>query len=98
MSEKEFADTELSISVLSPPQRVDFAGEQELLGTLRPGTDGLTIMTGALRATFLPAVWDSLPEARSFLAHLKKKAGISANQQIEQAWRYSTESFSRLPA
>ena len=49
---------------------------------------------GGLRATFLPSVWDSLPEAGPFLAALKGKAGIPPDLPPEKAFRYTAESFS----
>jgi AMMECR1 domain-containing protein len=52
------------------------ADEDELLAQLRPAVDGVTIEYGYARATFLPQVWESLPEPRRFLAELKRKAGL----------------------
>ncbi len=83
------------VSVLSPREPLDIRDEEELLRLLRPGVDGLVIAQGHRRATFLPSVWDSLPEPAEFLAHLKRKAGIPSGPSREalQAWRYTTESF-----
>jgi hypothetical protein len=86
---------EIHLSVLSPHQPVAFGDESELLRQLRPGIDGLLIACGQRRATFLPSVWESLPEPAQFLAHLKLKAGIAevpAGERL-RAWRYTTESF-----
>lgn len=82
------------ISVLSPHSPIRFTSEDELLAALRPGTDGLVIEGRGRRATFLPSVWESLPEPGSFLAHLKTKAGLAAGEAVERAWRYTTESVS----
>ena len=38
------------------------ADETDLINQLRPGIDGLVILAGGRRATFLPTVWESLPE------------------------------------
>jgi AMMECR1 domain-containing protein len=43
---------------------------------LRPGVDGLILEEGFRRGTFLPVVWESLPNPRDFLRHLKAKAGL----------------------
>jgi AmmeMemoRadiSam system protein A len=91
----EVAGLELEISVLSPLTPLAAASEAELLAALRPGTDGLVLVEGARRATFLPAVWRQLPEPRSFLAHLKHKAGLPADHWSPaiRFLRYTVEEF-----
>jgi AmmeMemoRadiSam system protein B/AmmeMemoRadiSam system protein A len=76
---EEWPHVDVSISVLTPPIEIAFASEEELLALLRPGIDGLILTEGPRRGLFLPQVWDSLPEPRAFLAHLKRKAGLSPN-------------------
>jgi MEMO1 family protein len=89
----EYENIDLSISVLTPQRAIAFTTETELLNQLRAGRDGLTILKGAHKATFLPAVWESILDANNFLAQLKLKAGIRADEQADKAWRYSAESF-----
>ena len=62
---------------------------------VRPGEDGLVLQDGPNRGTFLPSVWQTLPEPMSFLAHLKQKAGLAANHWSPtlEVLRYGTESF-----
>jgi AMMECR1 domain-containing protein len=62
---------------------------------LRPGVDGLIIEEGFRRGTFLPSVWEQLPDAREFLRHLKLKAGLPVNYWSEtvQVSRYTTHGF-----
>ncbi|HET7879372.1 MAG TPA: AmmeMemoRadiSam system protein A, partial [Acetobacteraceae bacterium] len=72
----ELPGLELSISVLTPPQPMVFAGEADLLRQLRPGIDGLIIEDADRRALFLPGVWEEVPDARQFLSLLKLKAGL----------------------
>jgi AmmeMemoRadiSam system protein A len=74
----ELGDLEISVSLLSLLEPLCVDSEAELLAALRPGVDGLVLLEGAKRATFLPAVWDSLPTPRDFLAQLMHKAGLSA--------------------
>ncbi len=64
------------ISILSPPLPMSCTSEEELLAALRPGVDGLVLREGLHSATFLPAVWESLPEPKDFLRELKHKAGL----------------------
>ncbi len=71
VGEHELAAVSLEISVLSPPERMTVADEEGLLAQLRPGTDGLFIMAPGRRATFLPKVWERVPDPRQFLiAHV----------------------------
>lgn len=64
------------ISILSPPEAMSFASEEDLLSQIRPGIDGLILEDGPRRGTFLPAVWESLPDTATFWAHLKRKANL----------------------
>ena len=75
----EFAATWVEVSLLSPSESLKFTGEEDLLRQLNPGVDGLTIDYERHRATFLPQVWESLPDPRGFLATLKRKAGLAAD-------------------
>jgi AmmeMemoRadiSam system protein A len=91
----ELAQLTLHIAILSPPQPLSFESEEALLAQLRPGVDGLVLRLGGRRATFLPSVWENLPEPYMFLAQLKQKAGLpldfwSAELQVD---RYTAESF-----
>jgi AmmeMemoRadiSam system protein A len=95
LTRDEYADLDVHISVLSPLERVPVTSERELLSVLRPQVDGLLLQVGAARATFLPAVWDSLPDPVEFIQQLKLKAGWRIDfwsPQLE-VWRYQTESF-----
>jgi AmmeMemoRadiSam system protein A len=76
LSAKEYAQLHYHISILSTPEPVKFKDEQDLLAQLRPGIDGLVLEEGLYRGTFLPQVWESLPEPKTFLRHLKQKAGL----------------------
>lgn len=85
----------ISLSVLSPLTPLPVASEAELLSALRTGEDGLVLQAGEHRATFLPAVWESLPTPERFLAELKRKAGLPSHYWSDEVrfWRYHTESF-----
>lgn len=92
----EWPETGLEISVLSQPVRCDVRDQLELLEVLRPGVDGVILQAGARRSTFLPAVWEQLPEPSQFIRHLKLKAGWPVDfwPADLQVWLYTTESFS----
>ena len=87
------------VSVLSPLEALDVASETELLAALRPGVDGLVIGAGPRRATFLPAVWASLPDPRDFLRHLQAKARLPPGEWLPgtRALRYTAFEFGRDP-
>jgi AmmeMemoRadiSam system protein A len=72
----EFEAVSVEVSLLSAGERLDVRDEEDLLGRLRPNIDGLVLEYGRHRATFLPQVWESLPESREFLMALKRKAGL----------------------
>ena len=72
----EFLATSVEVSLLSPPQAFAVFDEADLARQLRPGVDGIVLQYEARRATFLPQVWDMLPEPREFIAALKQKAGL----------------------
>jgi AmmeMemoRadiSam system protein A len=66
----------VEVSLLSPPAPLPAASEAEAIERLRPGVDGVILEDGPARSTFLPQVWEQLPEPRRFLAYLKQKAGL----------------------
>ncbi len=86
----ELDGLEVSVSVLTPHEAMNFTDEADLLRQLRPHIDGLIIKDGKHGALFLPSVWEQLPEPRAFLAHLKQKAGLSVGHWSPafQAWRF----------
>ena len=72
----EYEAVAVEISLLSADERLNVRDEADLLARLRPNVDGLVLEYGHHRATFLPQVWESLPEPRDFLVALKRKAGL----------------------
>lgn len=84
LSAKELNFTEIEISLLSATQFIDFSNEQEALAQLRPGIDGVVFEYGAYRSTFLPQVWQQLPDTTEFVAHLKHKAGLSPDFWVDE--------------
>lgn len=77
LSASERKRLDIKISVLTPPEPLAVASEADLLERIRPYRDGLILEEGYHRGTFLPAVWESLPEPSDFVRHLKQKAGLS---------------------
>jgi AmmeMemoRadiSam system protein A len=86
----EYPRADVKISVLSEPEALEVAGEDELIAALRPGVDGLIIAAGGRRATFLPAVWATLPDRLAFVHQLERKAGMRGWPRGARAWRYTS--------
>jgi len=95
LAEHEFDAIRLEVSVLTPLTPMAVADEADLLGQLSPGIDGLVIVDEGRRATFLPKVWESLPEPIQFLRQLKRKCGLDADYWSEhlEFHRYRTTSY-----
>jgi AmmeMemoRadiSam system protein A len=75
----ELAHLSVEVSLLSPPEPFPVESEEDAVARLRPGVDGVILEHGPARSTFLPQVWEQLPDPRQFLAYLKQKAGLQAN-------------------
>ena len=91
----EVSTVHIEISVLSPLTALTVDDEDDLLERLQPGVDGLVLTSGLRRATFLPKVWEQLPCPRTFVAALKRKAGLPEDFWSERIglYRYHTETF-----
>lgn len=92
----EFQGIDLEVSVLTPMETMHVSDEADLLGQLQPGVDGLVIAEGSRRATFLPKVWENLPEPGQFIAQLKAKCGLPFDYWSPRLefLRYRTTSWS----
>ncbi|HEB27022.1 MAG TPA: AmmeMemoRadiSam system protein A [Porticoccus sp.] len=95
ITREEVAELHIEISALTEPMPLSFSSEADLLAQLVPGKDGLVIEKGSHRATFLPTVWESIPDQTQFLEQLKLKAGLSIDfwSNKLKAWRYHTVCF-----
>mgnify|MGYP001766324031 CR=1 FL=1 len=76
LAEVELDQVEIEVSVLTEPQPLSYSAPLDLLQKLRPHVDGVIVRQGYASATFLPQVWDQLPNAEDFLGHLCLKAGL----------------------
>ncbi len=75
----EWENVHIEISILTEPKSLTYTDGKDLLNKLRPGIDGVIIKKGFHQSTFLPQVWDQLPDKKAFLNHLCLKAGLSEN-------------------
>jgi AmmeMemoRadiSam system protein A len=97
LCEVELVSLEVQLSILGPLERLHVDSETALLAALLAKVDGLVLREGALRATFLPAVWEELPDPREFVAELKRKAGLSRSYWSSSLVfeRYTVQSVKR---
>ena len=79
LTAEEFNTIRVEVSLLSPMQRLAVESEADALAALRPMIDGVVLEYGQHKATFLPQVWEQLPDPAIFLAQLKRKAGLPAD-------------------
>ena len=93
--ENEYEHIDIKISVLGNPEKINFINEEDLLKKIRPNIDGLILEHGYNRGTFLPSVWEQLPDKNKFLNHLKIKAGFTSDwwDNAVKISRYETFSF-----
>lgn len=76
LTASEYAGVRIEVSLLTEPVPLDFVDEADAVARLRPGVDGVILSAAGRRGTFLPQVWDELPDPADFWAHLKRKAGL----------------------
>lgn len=79
LSAEELPLTRVEVSLLTPAEPMSFTSEADALAQLHPNVDGVIFTAGHHRSTFLPQVWEQLPDPAVFMAHLKQKAGLPAS-------------------
>ena len=79
LTEYELDRVEIEISILSVPEKLTADSNIEMVNMLRPGIDGVILLAGYQHSTFLPQVWEQLPDRESFMTHLCMKAGASGD-------------------
>jgi AmmeMemoRadiSam system protein B/AmmeMemoRadiSam system protein A len=91
----ELGKIKVEISALTKPQPLHYSDPEDLLRKLRPGIDGVILQKGPYQSTFLPQVWEQLPDKVMFLEHLSLKGGMdrdgwrTANVKIYQAVHFA---------
>ena len=90
LNETELLDLEISVSILSSIERIQFKDERDLLSKIYP--HGVIISDRDRRAVYLPVVWEQLPERNVFLNSLKEKAGLPSNyfSRTLEAYKFDT--------
>jgi AmmeMemoRadiSam system protein A len=79
---EELADLDIEVSLLTVPEKLDYSDSKDLLRQIVPFRHGVIVEKGHHRATFLPQVWEQLPDPASLLTQLCLKARLDPD-----AWR-----------
>ena len=80
LSKKEWPKVKIEISILTDPKPLEYSDADDMLKKIRPNVDGVIIKKGFYQATFLPQVWEQLPDKKEFFSHLCLKAGMDGNE------------------
>ncbi|NTW51657.1 MAG: AmmeMemoRadiSam system protein B [Chlorobiaceae bacterium] len=94
----EWPDVQIELSLLGPKQQIVFTSQADALGQLQGGVDGIIFEFNQHRSTFLPQVWEQLPDPRQFMAHLKLKAGLPQDfwSDAIRLYRYHVRKWSEI--
>lgn len=76
LTKTELPEIDLEISVLTVPEVLEYEDGADLKSKLKPGVHGVILSQGWHQSTFLPQVWDQLPDTEAFLGHLCRKGGM----------------------
>ena len=79
MEKNELTTVDIEISVLTVPKALDFENGEDLKKKLLPGVHGVILSREWHGATYLPQVWEQLPDKESFLEQLCQKAGMEGS-------------------
>jgi len=96
VTKDELEHIQIEISRLTPLKELPYDSTEDLTRALRAGVDGVLINAGGRRATFLPQVWEQLPQPEEFLSHLCQKMGAPADlwkTQKMDVYTYQVEKF-----
>lgn len=96
LSIEEFKQIEIHISILTEARDMRVVSRDELLAQIRPGKDGLILKESGKSATYLPSVWEKIPDPDNFISELRRKAGLDPKgwDKTTQVLRYETIEFS----
>jgi AmmeMemoRadiSam system protein A len=76
---EEYDRIDVEISLLTPPRELPYVDKADLKAKIRPGIDGVILRLGNYQATYLPSVWEQIPDFETFFATLCQKAGLAPN-------------------
>ena len=95
LARDELDDVSIEVAELTPTEELPVRSEKDAMSAIRPGVDGVLIASGRRRGTFLPQMWEQLPDVHEFFMHLKLKAGFSPDEwpSDTKVWRYQARKY-----
>jgi AmmeMemoRadiSam system protein A len=96
LSKKEWGNVKVEISILTDPSLLKYSDADDLLKKIHPDVDGVIIKKGFYQATFLPQVWEQLPDKKEFFTHLCLKAGMDGDEWKKgklEVYTYQVQAF-----
>jgi len=96
VTEDELDDIEIEVSVLTKPEVIEADSPEEYLEKIKQGIDGIIIEYSGRSATYLPQVWEQIPDKEEFLEHLCEKAFLPSNcwrQKEVKIYKYRVQTF-----
>ncbi len=96
LSEGELVAIRVEVSLLTPAEPIRFATEEDAVRQLRQGIDGVILESERRRGTFLPQMWEHLPDPWQFMSELKRKAGLAEDfwSKDVKLYRYEVQKWS----
>ncbi len=93
LSADEFKDIQIEISLLSIPEKLEYMDAEDLKQKIIPGKHGVILRLAGKQATFLPQVWEDLPDFKTFFEHLCLKAGLPEKclEYHPEIWTYTVK-------
>lgn len=79
LSYEEFKDLDIEISILTPPIKLQYSSIEDLKNKIIPNKHGVILEYQNKSATFLPQVWEQIPDFYDFFTQLSLKAGFSSS-------------------
>jgi MEMO1 family protein len=101
VSAAELKEIEVEVSILTVPKPLLFSSPEDLLDKLRPGVDGVVLRVASQESTYLPQVWQQIPDRRQFMNELAEKAGLAPDawtNPTASVLTYQAEAFKEEPA
>jgi uncharacterized protein len=80
LTKDEFAKIKIEISIIGPTKHLVYNSFEDLRTKITPKEDGVILRLGNNQGTFLPGVWEELPDFDSFMVHLFYKAGLDPSK------------------
>jgi len=95
LTQEELPLTDIEVSILSVPQKIEYEDFLDLQTKITPMKDGIILQLGSNQATFLPQVWEELPKFESFFSHLLTKANLPLDsfKYHPAIYKYQVEKF-----